>query len=61
MTFVSNEERMQRESNLIATIREKLASRIRKSLCRRNRISVLHQDAFAADTPARYVVAGAAR
>ena len=48
MTFMTNEERMQRESNLIATIRKKLPDFAR--MCADDTEHVLlHQDAFAAD------------
>jgi hypothetical protein len=48
MTFMTNEERMQRESNLIATIRKKLPDFAR--MCADDAEQVLlHQDAFAAD------------
>jgi hypothetical protein len=48
MTFMTNEERMQRESNLIATIRKKLPDFAR--MCADDAEYVLlHQDAFAAD------------
>ena len=48
MTFMTNEERMQRESNLIATIRNKLPDFAR--MCADDAEHVLlHQDAFAAD------------
>src|SRR6201998_1147894 len=48
MTFMTNEERMQRESNLIATIRKKLPDFAR--MCADDAEPVmLHQDAFAAD------------
>jgi sulfite reductase beta subunit-like hemoprotein len=48
MTFMTNEERMQRESNLIATIRKKLPDFAR--ICADDAEHVLlHQDAVAAD------------
>ena len=48
MTFMTNEERMQRESNLIATIRKKLPDFAR--MCADDaELVMLHQDAFAAD------------
>jgi hypothetical protein len=48
MTSMTNEERMQRESNLIATIRKKLPDFAR--MCADDAEHVLlHQDAFAAD------------
>ncbi len=48
MTTMTNEERMQRESNLIATIRKKLPNFAR--MCADDAEHVLlHQDAFAAD------------
>jgi sulfite reductase beta subunit-like hemoprotein len=48
MTCMTNEERMQRESNLIATIRKKLPDFAR--MCADDAEHVLlHQDAFAAD------------
>ncbi len=48
MTFMTNEERMQRESSLIATIRKKLPDFAR--MCADDAEHVLlHQDAFAAD------------
>src|SRR5579864_1058058 len=47
ITFMTNEERMQRESNLIATIRKKLPDFAR--MCADDAEHVLlHQDAFAA-------------
>jgi len=48
MTFMTNEERMQRESHLIATVRKKLPDFAR--MCADDVEHVLlHQDAFAAD------------
>jgi hypothetical protein len=48
MTSMTNEERMQRESNLIATIRKKLPDFAR--MCAdASELVMLHQDAFAAD------------
>ena len=48
MTSMTNEERMQRESNLIATIRSKLPDFAR--LCADvSELVILHQDAFAGD------------
>ena len=48
MTFMTNEERMQRESSLIATIRKQLPDFAR--MCASDVETVmLHQDAFAAD------------
>ena len=48
MTFMTNEERMQRESNLIATIRKKFPDFAR--MCADDaELVMLHQDAFAAD------------
>ena len=48
MTFMTNEECMRRESNLIATIRKKLPDFAR--MCADDAEYVLlHQDAFAAD------------
>jgi hypothetical protein len=48
MTFMTNDERMQRESNLIAIVRKKLPDFAR--MCADDSEHVLlHQDAFAAD------------
>jgi sulfite reductase beta subunit-like hemoprotein len=48
MIFMTNEERMQRESNLIATIRKQLPDFAR--MCANDAEHVLlHQDTFAAD------------
>jgi hypothetical protein len=48
VTFMTNEERMQRESNLIATTRKKLPDFAR--MCADDtELVLLHQDAFAAD------------
>lgn len=48
MTSMTNEERMQRESNLIANIRKKLPDFAR--MCADDsELVMLHQDAFAAD------------
>jgi len=48
MTFMTNEERMQRESSLIATIRTKLPE-FAKACADDTELVLLHQDAFAAD------------
>jgi hypothetical protein len=48
MTSMTNEERMQRESNLIATIRKKLPD-FAKACADETELVLLHQDAFAAD------------
>jgi len=60
MTFMTNEERMQRESNLIATIRKKLPDFAR--MCADDAEYVLlHQDSFAADyQDEEYVLLGMA-
>jgi hypothetical protein len=48
MTSMTNEERMQRESNLIATIRKKLPDFAR--MCANDtELVMLHQDSFATD------------
>ena len=48
MTSMTNEERMQRESNLIATIRTKHPE-FAKPCADETELVLLHQDAFAAD------------
>lgn len=48
MTFMTNEERMQRESNLIAIIRKKLPDFARTCADDAEHV-LLHQGAFAAD------------
>ena len=45
---MTNDERMQRESNLIATIRRKLPE-FAKACADKTELVLLHQDAFAAD------------
>jgi hypothetical protein len=45
---MTNDERMQRESSLIATIRKKLPEFV-KTWADETELVVLHQDAFAAD------------
>lgn len=45
---MTNDERMQREANLIATIRAKLPDLV-KACADEKEVVLLHQDAFAAD------------
>ena len=45
---MTNDERMQRESNLIATVRKKLPE-FAKACADDKELVLLHQDAFAAD------------